>query len=234
MSARGRAAARKDLRAFVQQNVAEEYVRAWQELRDNRDRLINLRTLWTQAYSQHCAAVFDAEEDAAAIDEMQDTRKHVRGLWSTLGIPSKAAQAKIRAIGRWYKALPEAERDVVTQALPATKDALYQAATFEGSDLPRLLATKGIGPETTTAQFREALGKATPQDRVRNAKPRHAGRAAEAPPRALHRITVLCESVEALAALVEFTQDSSHSYAIETSSPEDGVFSSAPARREGR
>lgn len=212
--------ARNDVQAYVRQNVSEEFVLAWNKLRDDHDKLTNIRTLWTRAYFEHCGNVYDEEQRAIRTDQAQQTRKHVRGLWSTLRITHKATCSKIRATGKLFKSLPVSERELIIEHIPATKDALYVAATHEGTELRRVLQSRAIGPESTTSQFRELLGKATPQDRTRNAKLTAAPAAPQAvlsakKARGPHRVTVICQTRKAVMDLHAFAEAHSTAYTIE-------------------
>lgn len=214
---------RKGVEAFLRKNVADEFIEAWRKLRADRDKLsadlTNFHTLWKRAYAEHCANVYDEERRANQIDEAQHTDKHVRGLWATLGIEHKAARSKICATGKWFRALPAAERDKIISQIPATKEAVYLAASHDGADLRGLLEANPIGPEATTSEFRALLRKATPQDRSRNAKRAaarvvHPSKPPQTNTKGPYRVTVICQTWEDRTALVAFTKSRSGSYSI--------------------
>jgi hypothetical protein len=124
--------------------------------------------MWTRAYAQFCARVYNAEQLAIAADQREATKKHLLGLWAALGVRGKARQSKIRAIGSWFTSLPERDREVIIERLPATKEAVYVATSHAPKELTRILGASGITPESTTAEWRRALGRGTPQDSLRS------------------------------------------------------------------
>ena len=216
---------RKNIQAYVSQNIPGDFIRVWQKLRDDNDKLTNLRTRWSRLYAEHCANVYDEEQRVGQIDQAQDTHKHVQGFWATLGIKHKATRSKIRTIGKWFKELPQRERETMIAQIPATKDSLYVAASYGGADLGNILKSNPISPESTTAQFRELLDKATPQDRFRNTR-RTAVVAVVRPPmptpakaRAPYRVTVTCRTWEAMTALIAYAKSHSYSYSLESAPP---------------
>ena len=211
---------RANVEAYVGKSIPQEFILRWRKLRDDSDKLTNLRTMWTRAFWEHCANVYDEEQRAIRIDQAQHTRKHVREFWLTLGITQKAACSKIRATGKMFKSLPVRDRELIIERIPASKDALYAAATHDGADLRRLLQSSALGPESTTAQFRQLLDKATPQDRTRNAKLLAVRSAPQAKLPAkkttgLHRVTVICQTRKAVTALLAFVESQSTDYSIE-------------------
>lgn len=204
-----RAAARRIIQSYLRRNVAEDFEEAWRKLRDEHDGLMNIRALWTRAYAEHCARIDGEEQRAIEADRREGSEKHVNGLWRTLDIKSKSQQSKIRATGRWYKTLPPHERDAIVEKLPASKEALYIATTVAATDLKRILSAGSINAESTTAELRNVLGKATPQDRKRNAKSTsisatdsHGKRSG--PERPDYSVTVICKTLDAVTALVAY------------------------------
>lgn len=217
MAGKTKVAPGKGVQAFLRKNVPDEFIEAWRKLRADREKLTNLHTLWNRAYAEHCANVYDEEQRVSRLDTAQTTHKHVRGLWATLGIEHKAARSKICAIGKWFRALPAAERDKIISQIPTTKEAVYLAASHDGADLRDILEANPISPESTTSEFRALLRKETPQDRSRNAKRAAAPVVHRSPAKskAPYRVTVRCQTLEAKTALVAFARSSSAWYLIE-------------------
>jgi hypothetical protein len=211
---------RTNVQAYVRQSISQEFILRWRKLRDANDKLNNVLTVWCRAYAEHCANVYDEEQEAIRIDQAQHTQKHVKGLWAMLEIEDKVTRSKIRVTGRWFKALPAHDRELILTQIPATKEALYLAASHDGAALKGVLKSQAIGPESTTAQFRARLDKPTPQDRTRNAKRStvpvltQSKRSPEKPGGPL-RITVTCQTRKAATALIAFVESHSTAYSIE-------------------
>lgn len=216
-----RTAARGIIRSYLDRHVAEEFETQWRALRDEHHALMNIRARWTRAYAEHCARIDDAEQRAVEADEREGTEKHVIGMWTILGLKAKSQRSKIRATGRWYKSLPPKERDVIVAQLPASKEALYAATTIAAPDLKRVLSASSINPESTTAEFRKVLGKATPQDRRRNAITQgffsgSDGKRRRGAAEPAFRVIVICKTLDAVNALVAFAESTAHRYEIIT------------------
>lgn len=216
-----RGTARGIIQTFLRQKVHEDFVGAWEKLRDEHHELTNIRARLTRAYAEHCARIDTEEQRATEADQREGTGKHVKGMWSTLGIKSRSQRSKIRATGRWYKTLPPNERDLIVPKLPGHREALYIATTVAAGELKRILSASSINADSTMAEFRSVLGKATPQDRKRNAKATSSSATVShgkqnRPARPPYSVTVICKTLDAVNALVAYAESSALGYEVIT------------------